>query len=326
MTTTSLPTISVLLPVRNGMPYLPIAIESLLAQTFGDFEIIAIDDGSTDGTADYLRGLRDPRLRSISPGGAGLAAALNAGLVEARGRFIARQDADDWSMPERFARQAAYLDAHQDITLVATCAGYVDGAGRPVDNAWTRTVRSQQDPAQSPDRILRLMPLTCCLTHGSVMMRAGALREAGGYDPAMVPAEDYDLWLRLLPHHKLAKLPDRLYAYRVHDEQSSTARRADQMARAIEAKLRYVRRRVPNLPRPVRLVLPCNDRGADLFRRVGPSEGYDPGIKANAASRAADVVVVTDFSKVPYYARALAAASECQQFGNLFVRNQTHPA
>jgi len=318
------PTVSVLLPVRNGMPFLPIAIESLFAQTFGDFELLAIDDGSTDGTAAYLRTLRDPRLRIISAAGAGLAAALNAGLAEARGRYIARQDADDWSMPERFARQVAYLDSHEEVTLVATCAGYVDGAGQPVDTAWTRTVRAQQDPAQAPDEILAMMPLTCCLTHGSVMMRTDALRGAGGYDQAMVPAEDYDLWLRLLPKHKLVKLPDRLYAYRVHDEQSSAARRADQVARVIEAKLRYVRRQVPGLPRPVRLVLPCNDRGADLFRRVGPAEGYDPGIRANAVSRVADVVVITDFSKVPYYAMALAAAAECQQFGNLFVRNQAH--
>ncbi|MGE3492219.1 MAG: glycosyltransferase family 2 protein [Vicinamibacterales bacterium] len=316
------PVVSVLLPVRNGMPYLPIAIESLLVQSFGDFEIIAINDGSTDGTAAYLAGLRDPRVRAISPGGVGLATALNTGLAEARGRYIARQDADDWSMPERFARQVACLDANPGVALVATCAGFVDGSGHPVDNAWTRTVRSQQDPAQTADEILAMMPLTCCITHGSVMMRAGVLRAAGGYDQAMVPAEDYDLWLRLLPGHQLVKLPDRLYAYRVHDEQSSTARRRDQMARVIEAKLRYVRRRVPNLPRPVRLVLPCNDRGAELFRSVGPSEGYDPAIRATAASRTADVVAVTDFSKIPHYAIALAAAAECRQFGNLFVRNQ----
>ena len=156
------------------------------------------------------------------------------------------------------------------------------------------------------------------------MMRTGVLLAAGGYDQATVPAEDYDLWLRLLPRHKLVKLPERLYTYRVHGEQSSTARRSEQMTRVVEAKLRYVRRRVPSLPDPVRLVLPCNDRGADLFRRVGPSEGYDPAIRANAASRVADVVAVTDFSKLPYYAMALAAASECRQFGNLFVRNPAH--
>lgn len=319
---TRTPIVSVLLPVRNGMPYLPEAIESLVNQAFGNFELIVIDDGSTDGTAAYLKTIGDPRLRVLSPGGVGLAAALNLGLGEARGRYIARQDADDWSLRERLATQVAYLDANPGVALVSSCAEFVDGAGNPIENAWTRTVRAQQDPAQSPDQILAMMPLTCCITHGSVMMRAEVLRAAGGYDQAMVPAEDYDLWLRLLPAQKLVKLPDRLYAYRVHDDQSSATRRADQMARVIEAKLRYVRRQVPGLPRPVRLVLPCNDRGADLFRRVGPLEGYDPAIRANAASRVADVVVVTDFSKVPYYAMALAAASDCQQFGNLFVRNQ----
>lgn len=316
----TLPRVSVLLPVRNGMPYLPEAIESLVNQSFGNFELIVINDGSTDGSREYLEGIGDPRLRVISSDGGGLAAALNAGLAEARGQFVARQDADDWSMRERFATQVAYLEAHPEIALVATCADYVDSGGNPMENAWTRAVRVQQDPAQTPEQILAMMPLTCCLTHGSVMLRAEVLRAAGGYDQAMVPAEDYDLWLRLLPKHQLAKLPERLYAYRVHDEQSSTVRRPEQVARVIEAKLRFVRRQVPSLPHPVRLVLPCNDRGADLFRQVGPSVGYDPTIRANAVSRVADVVVVTDFTKVPYYAMALNAASQCQQFGNLFVR------
>lgn len=316
----SSPIVSVLLPVRNGMPYLPEAIESLVNQSFSDFELIVINDGSTDGTAAYLAGIGDPRLRVISPGGVGLAAALNAGLAEARGRYIARQDADDWSMRDRFATEVAYLDAHPEIAMVSTCAEYVDGAGNNIETAWTRTVRAQQDPAQTPDQILQMMPLTCCITHGSVMIRAGVLRDAGGYDQAMVPAEDYDLWLRLLPRHKMAKLPARLYAYRVHSDQSSTARRSDQMARVIEAKLRYVRRQVPELPHPVRMVLPCDDRGADLFRRIGPAQGYDPAIRATAVSRVPDVVVVTDFSKVPYYAAVLAAAADCRQFGNLFVR------
>ena len=95
-----------------------------------------------------------------------------------------------------------------------------------MENAWTRTVRVQQDPAQAPEQILAMMPLTRCITHGSVMMRADVLRAAGGYDQAMVPAEDYDL--RLLPRHQLVKLQDRLYAYRVHDDQSSTVRRRQQ--------------------------------------------------------------------------------------------------
>jgi glycosyltransferase involved in cell wall biosynthesis len=324
--TSRTPRVSVLLPVRNGMPYLPDAIESLLNQTFGDFELIVINDGSTDGTAAYLESLGDPRLRVISPGGVGLAAALNAGLAESRGQYIARQDADDWSMRDRFATEVAYLDAHPEIAMVSTCAEYVDAAGETVETAWTRTVRAQQDPAQTPEQILQMMPLTCCITHGSVMIRAEVVRAAGGYDQATVPAEDYDLWLRLLPQHKMVKLPDRLYAYRVHDDQSSTARRPEQMSRVVEAKLRYVRRQVPTLPHPVRLVLPCNDRGADLFRRVGPAQGYDPAIRANAASRVPDVVVVTDFSKIPYYAMALSAAADCRQFGNLFVRNEAHPA
>lgn len=314
------PAISVVLPVRNGMPYLPRAVESVLGQTWRDFELIVIDDGSTDRTAEHLRSVTDPRVRVVSPNGAGLAAALNTGLALARAPYLARQDADDWSTPGRFAQQVAFLDAHPDVTVVATCANYIDADGHPVEDAWTRTVREQQDSAQTPDEIQCVMPLTCCITHGSVMMRTEALRRCGGYDAAAVPAEDYDLWLRLLPEQRLAKLPDRLYDYRVHTSQSSAARRAEQTARVIAAKLQFLRRQVPELPWPARLVLPCDDRGAAIFRAVGPSEGYEAAPGTGVTDRDnADVIAVTDFSAVADYASALVG-SGFLQFGNLFVR------
>lgn len=311
--------LSVLLPVRNGMPFLADAVESMLAQTFVDFELLVINNGSTDGTAGYLETITDPRLRVLAPGSIGLARSLNLGLAEAKGEYIARQDADDRSAPDRLARQAEYLDAHPEVAVLATCVNFIDQDGAEVNDRWTQTIREQQDPAQSPEQIVAMMPLTCCIAHGSVMMRTVVAVRAGGYNPATVPAEDYDLWLRLLPDHSIAKLPARLYDYRVHGDQSSTAARSEQQARTIEAKLRYVRRQVPELPRPVRLVLPCDNYGATLFRQYGPSEGYDPSIDASPVARGTDVVAVTDFSAIPYYQQVLTATTDCRQFGNLFV-------
>ena len=317
---TAPPKVSVLLPVRNGMPFLPAAIDSVLHQTFDDFELVAIDDGSTDGTAEYLQGLADRRVRVLSSPAAGLALALNAGLSVARGSYVARQDADDWSAPDRLARQVAWLDDRPDVDVLATAASFVDARGETVDSPWTRTVHAQWDAALSPEQIARLMPLTCCIFHATVLARTAVLREAGGYDQATVPAEDYDLWLRLLPEHRFARLPERLYTVRMHAESSSAVRRAEQTARVIEAKLRYVRRRVPGLPWPVRLVLPCDDRGADIFRRVGPPLGYDPAQREDDTTALETVVAVTDFAALPAYTSRLAATNDYLQLGNVFVK------
>jgi hypothetical protein len=314
--------LSVLMPVKNGMPYLPEAVESILGQTFGEFELLIINNGSTDGTVEYLKTIRDTRLRVLSPGSIGLARSLNVGLSRARGEYVARHDADDRSAPDRFSRQVAFLDSNPGVDVLGTCVNFVDEDGSEVLDSWTQTIRDQQDPAQTPEQILASMPLTCCIAHGSVMMRTAVMVNAGGYNPATVPAEDYDLWLRLLPNHAIAKLPERLYDYRVHGDQSSGARRSEQQARTIEAKLRYVRRQVPSLPRPVRLVLPCDNYGATLFRKFGPAEGYDPAIRSSPVARGTDVVAVTDFSALPYYQQVLTATTDCRQFGNLFVCSQ----
>lgn len=313
------PAVSVLLPVRNGMPYLTTAIESLLGQTFADVEVIAIDDGSSDGTAAYLGGLTDPRVRVLRPQAPGLASALNTGLAAARGRYVARQDADDWSAPERLARQVAWLEARPDIDILATAVSFVDEGSAPLESAWTRAVHSQWDAACTPEEIAALMPLTCCIFHATVLTRTAVLRGAGGYDPATVPAEDYDLWLRLLPQHRFARLPERLYTVRAHAASSSAIRRAEQTTRAIEAKLRYVRRQVPDLPWPVRLVLPCADRGAEAFRRAGPALGFQPALATGGAGDPSEVVAVTDFGALAAHRARLAATGPYTQFGNLFV-------
>ena len=116
------PLVSVVLPVRNGAGDLPKAIETILTQTFTDFELIVINDGSTDGTAAVLDAIRDPRLHVVHQENAGLSWALNRGISLARGRYIARQDHDDWARPTRLEKQVAFMEANPDFALLGTCA------------------------------------------------------------------------------------------------------------------------------------------------------------------------------------------------------------
>ena len=133
--------VSVLMPLKNGLPHLHDAMASLIAQTYPDIEILVIDDGSEDGGPEEIQGRALSHVRVVASNGQGIAAALNTGLKLATGEFIARHDADDWSHPERLARQAEYLSRHPEIDVLGTCAEFVDVEGRPAENAWTSTVR-----------------------------------------------------------------------------------------------------------------------------------------------------------------------------------------
>lgn len=314
------PLVSVLLPVKNGLPHLRAALLSVLSQSLTAIEVIVIDDGSVDGSGRVARDLGDARVRVFQGGGLGVGHALNVGLAAARGEFIARQDADDLSSPSRLARQAAYLDQHRDVAVVASRVHFIDATGRATDTAWTRTVDQQWDAACTPDAIAALMPLTCCIVHGSVMSRRTTLLAHDGYDEHTA-VEDYDLWLRLLPAHRFVKLRERLYSYRVHARQITATLGTRQAEHAVAAKLRFLRRQIPDLPRPARLALPVNDRGAAVYAAVGPTEGFSVATGVLPARwQEADVVAVTDFSAVPAWAAALTERGGYQRFGNLFVQ------
>ena len=265
--------VSVLMPLKNGLPHLHDAMASLIAQTHPDVEILVIDDGSEDGGPEEIQRRALSHVRVVPSNGQGIAAALNTGLKLATGEFIARHDADDWSHPERLARQAEYLSRHPEIDVLATCAEFVDVEGRPAENAWTSTVRRQHDAMQTPDDLARFLPRTCPLHHATVMARRDVFRAAGGYRPAFVCAQEYDLSLRLLPRAQFSKLPVRLYTYRLHERQT-TQQQQDQQRRAlIRAKLEYVIRREPRLASGSRLVLAADARGADVHREVGREIG-----------------------------------------------------
>lgn len=208
------PKVTVLLPVHNGGAYLDEAVRSVFGQTFADFELLAIDDGSTDGSGEVLRRYRDPRLRLVENGrNLGLVETLNRGLTLSRGEYVARMDSDDVSLPERLARQIGFLDAHPDIGVLGSGGELIDGEGR------TRAVFRYP---------LRHEVIRFCLhffnplAHPSVMMRRKVVLSSGGYRSAGLSREgasfpeDYDLWWRLGDVTRLANLPDRLLLLRKH--------------------------------------------------------------------------------------------------------------
>jgi Glycosyl transferase family 2 len=201
------PTVSVVLAVRNGGNDLHRAIGTILNQSFAGLELIVIDDGSTDGTCSYLENIVDSRVRVFHQTGAGLASALNRGISLAQGRYIARQDHDDLSDLSRLAKQVAFLDAHPDHALVGTCA--------EIWSADAPSGRFHDHPAE--DEILRFdLLFNNPFVHSSVMMRKAALDHVGVYttDPARQPPEDYELWSRISRYYRVANLPERLMVYR----------------------------------------------------------------------------------------------------------------
>jgi glycosyltransferase involved in cell wall biosynthesis len=203
----STPDVSVVLSVRNGGADLPKAIDSILTQSLKNLELIAINNGSTDGTRHFLDSIVDPRLRVFHQADAGLAAALNRGISLARGRYIARQDHDDLADSTRIAKQVEFLDAHPDHALVGTRAEIWVG-DKP-------SGRFHDHPTDDSDLRFALI-FNNYFVHSSVMMRKGALDEVGAYstDRLRQPPEDYELWSRIARRFRVANLPERLTIYR----------------------------------------------------------------------------------------------------------------
>jgi hypothetical protein len=207
------PLVSVVMPVFDGETYLAQAIESVLGQTFQDFELIAVDDGSHDGSSAIVERFsrEDPRVRLISnEKNLGISATLNHGWRAARAPLIARLDADDISLPDRLARQVAFLDAHPSVAVVGGALVTMDATGR----------RGSVIRFPTTSRAIRSTLLRHnCLAHPSVMLRRVALEAVGGY--RFDCHEDYDLWLRLSERFELANLPEPLILYRLHPGQIS---------------------------------------------------------------------------------------------------------
>ena len=212
MTTT--PTVSVLMAVYNGEPYLADAIRSILGQTFEDFEFVIVDDCSTDATAAVIESHNDGRVRyTKNRENRGQTASLNRGLSICRGRYIARMDADDLARADRFEQQVKFLDAHQDVAVVGSNLEFIDSNGMTV-GSW--------DYPSGPLASRWLALSSCPLSNGAAVFRREVIWDQhGGYDEEIVVAQDWDLWNRVLSTAEIANLRDRLLQVRQHAGQVS---------------------------------------------------------------------------------------------------------
>ncbi|MDD5453898.1 MAG: glycosyltransferase [Candidatus Ratteibacteria bacterium] len=212
-----MPKVSVVMSLYNGKKYLMEAINSILNQTFRDFEFIIIDDGSDESVHNMLSTLADERIKLITnEKNIGLTASLNKGLFKASGEFIARQDADDMSEPSRFYEQVSYLDKHPEIGVVGTSTTIINENGEKVDY-W--------DAVQNP---MGLLKTGNRLTHGSVMLRRTVMDDIGKYDYHFKYAQDYEYWLRVSKKHQIRNIPVRLYQSRFHNRMLSTTKIKEQ--------------------------------------------------------------------------------------------------
>jgi glycosyltransferase involved in cell wall biosynthesis len=200
--------VSVLMSVWNGDRYLCQAIESILNQTFRDFEFLIINDGSTDRSRDIILSYTDNRIRLIDNGtNLGLTESLNQGLELARGEYIARQDTDDVSLPDRISKQVSFLDDHLEVGLLGTWTRAFDTRGVFVSE-WRTPLNNS---------LIRWSLLFgTSIAHPSVMMRRSAIEQAGGYHAWALYAEDYDLWCRMSLRTQIANLPEFLVWRRLH--------------------------------------------------------------------------------------------------------------
>jgi glycosyltransferase involved in cell wall biosynthesis len=194
------------MPVYNGMPYLREAVQSLLDQTYTNWQCVVVNDGSTDGTGDFLASIRDTRFEILYQENAGISAAVNHGLAHCEGRYVARMDADDIAIATRLAEQVAFLDAHPKAGMLGTQVVPMGACGAG---------SSLQLPVEHDAIMSALMAGRHAMAHSSIMIRMDILRAVGGYW-SLPFGEEYDLMLRIGEVVELANLDRVLLHYRVH--------------------------------------------------------------------------------------------------------------
>lgn len=222
------PTVSVQMAVYNGERFLAATIESILAQHFTDFELIIVDDGSTDTTPAMLAtyAAQDGRIRLLrNPTQQGISAARNRALALSQGRYVAITDADDLSSPLRLQKQVAFLEEHPAIGLLGTWVNRIDEQGKVIGKHW---------PAPETTRLQWKLLFTPTVVHSASMMRRALVEQVGGYALDKPCTIDYDLWLRLAPLTQFHTLPEELVAYRVHRYGVSAQRQQEQYAIALQ--------------------------------------------------------------------------------------------
>lgn len=215
------PLISVILPVYNGEQYIYSAIQSILTQTYKQFELVVLDDGSTDRTKHIVEGIKDSRL--ILKSGAenkGLVFRLNEGMKMTQGKYIVRMDADDISLPDRFSQLLDFMERNREVGI---CGSYVKVFGNLEKRTWKMPLTDKA--------IKAALPFRTPFVHPSVIMRAESLNnEKQPYKDEFFPAEDYELWCNMSGKTRFANIPLLLLKYRVHGSQiSGTKKRVQQV-------------------------------------------------------------------------------------------------
>jgi glycosyltransferase involved in cell wall biosynthesis len=255
------PAISVVMVVCNVERFLREAIESILGQTFTDFEFIIVDFGSTDHSktiiAEYAA--KDSRVKLHEIPHCGLAEARNAGGFLARGRYIAIMDADDISMPNRLELEFSFMEKHPGVGVVGGTTEWIDATGRKM--------RVESFPL-SDGEIKSALEVHCPFCQPSVLVRSEAFHRVGGYREAFAPAEDYDLWIRVAEHYQCANLSEVVLRYRVHPYQVSFRKRTQQTLRCIAARFSASARK-NGQPDPMDSVAEIN---SGLLTRLGINE------------------------------------------------------
>ena len=231
------PLVSVLMPVYKTAPYLREALDSMLCQTFKDFELIVLDDCSPDNAEEILDAYDDSRIvRYKGEKNVGLSNVLNVGIEMARGKYIARMDSDDISLPQRLQVQVDYLEKHPDVDLVSV-GMRLFGAK---EGTWIREL--------NPEKVKIEALFHSPVLHASSVWRKDTFEKQGlRFRQEMVPAEDYDLWVRaMLKGLKLVNLPEVLYKYRIHDAQA-TLQTDKTAAKSREVQMDYLQKALPSL-------------------------------------------------------------------------------
>ena len=205
-----LPKITAIIPTYNRAHYLGIAIKSVLEQTFDNFELIVVDDGSSDNTRELVEEFSDQRIRYVYQKNRGISAAMNTGIRAARGCYVARLDSDDMWLPDMLETLAKVLDAHPKIGLAYGKAQAMNKDGEPFSQ-----IRAYA--GLYPEDSLRSMLCGDCICNIAILVRRSCFEKAGLFDESLLVNEDWDMWLRVALHYPFAFVDQVLARYRYHD-------------------------------------------------------------------------------------------------------------
>lgn len=210
------PMVTVLMSVYNGEKFLEEAIESILNQTFSDFEFLIINDGSTDNSVKIIESFEDSRIMLINnEKNLKLIASLNKGVSLAKGKYIARMDCDDISMPDRLEKEVKFLESNQEYGLVGTWYTVIDGEG----------VEKYNRSYPSNNELIKLfLSLNCPLAHGSIMGKTELFKQNAYGSKEHYAVEDYELWVRMAKTTKIHNIPEYLFKYRIYGESFSDSK------------------------------------------------------------------------------------------------------